>query len=117
MRVADRLPKSVASVSQYEADESGESFIRFGGTAFVVGVLMEGSIGFAHLVTARHVAFAVNKSVKRGTIRTNTPSLSTRACTSFSLTLAGPPRSTAMPAKRFDSFRRIVYMCRRYSWL
>ena len=59
MRIADRWLKSVAFVSRYEEDHEGGSYIRFGGTAFVVGVLMEGNIGFAHLVTARHVADAI----------------------------------------------------------
>src|ERR1700686_769586 len=59
MRIPDRLLKSVGFVSRYEADNEGGSYIRFGGTAFIVGVLMEGNVGLAHLVTARHVANAI----------------------------------------------------------
>ena len=59
MRIPDRLLKSVGFVSRYEADDEGGSHIRFGGTAFIVGVIMEGNVGLAHLVTARHVAKAI----------------------------------------------------------
>ena len=59
MRIPDRLLKCVGFVSRYEPDIEGGSHIRFGGTAFIVGVLMEGNVGLAHLVTARHVANAI----------------------------------------------------------
>jgi hypothetical protein len=55
MRIADRLLKCVGFVSRYEPDDEGGSRLRFGGTAFIVGVLMDGNIGLAHLVTAKHV--------------------------------------------------------------
>jgi hypothetical protein len=59
MRIADRLLKCVGFVSRYEPDDEGGSRLRFGGTAFIVGVLMDGNIGLAHLVTARHVVEAI----------------------------------------------------------
>jgi hypothetical protein len=49
----------VGFVSRYEPDDEGGSRLRFGGTAFIVGVLMDGNIGLAHLVTARHVVEAI----------------------------------------------------------
>ncbi len=55
MRIADRLLKCVGFVSRYEPDDEGGSRLRFGGTAFIVGVPMEGNLAFAHLVTAKHV--------------------------------------------------------------
>jgi hypothetical protein len=60
MRIPDRLLRCVGFVSRYEPDdEDGGSRLRFGGTAFIVGVLMEGKLGLAHLVTAKHVAEAI----------------------------------------------------------
>src|SRR5271168_2710557 len=59
MRIADKLLKCVGFVSRYEPDDEGGSRLRFGGTAFVVGVMMEGKVGLAHLVTAKHVAEAI----------------------------------------------------------
>ena len=58
MRIPDRLLKCVGFVSRYEPDDEGGSRLRFGGTAFVVGVLMDGKAGLAHLVTAKHVVDA-----------------------------------------------------------
>jgi hypothetical protein len=55
MRIANRLLKCVGFVSRYEPDDEGGSRLRFGGTAFIVGVLMDGNVGLAHLVTAKHV--------------------------------------------------------------
>jgi hypothetical protein len=59
MRIPDRLLKCVGFVSRYEPDDEGGSRLRFGGTAFIVGVLMDGNVGLAHLVTAKHVAEAI----------------------------------------------------------
>src|ERR1700683_699259 len=59
MRIADRLLKSVGFVSRYDADDEGGSYIGFGGTAFIVGVLMDEKNVLAHLVTAKHVAKAI----------------------------------------------------------
>ena len=59
MRIADRLLKCVGFVSRCEPDDEGGSRLRFGGTAFIVGVLMDSNIGLAHIVTARHVAEAI----------------------------------------------------------
>jgi hypothetical protein len=55
MRVSDRLLSCVGFVSRYEPDDEGGSRLEFGGTAFIVGVTMEGNMGLAHLVTAKHV--------------------------------------------------------------
>ena len=59
MRIPDRLLKCVGFVSRYEPDDEGGSRLRFGGTAFIVGVLMDGNVGLAHIVTAKHVAEAI----------------------------------------------------------
>ncbi len=59
MRISDGLLKCVGFVSRYEPDNEGGSHLRFGGTVFIVGVLMDGKVGLAHLVTARHVAEAI----------------------------------------------------------
>jgi hypothetical protein len=59
MRIPDLLLKCVGFVSRYEPDDEGGSRLRFGGTAFVVGVLMDGKVGLAHLVTAKHVVDAI----------------------------------------------------------
>jgi hypothetical protein len=59
IRIADRLLKRVGFVSRYEPDDEGGSRLRFGGTAFVVGVLMEGNMALADIVTAKHVAEAI----------------------------------------------------------
>jgi hypothetical protein len=48
--------KTVGFVSRYDDDGEGGSYIKPGGTAFIVGVPMEGNAGLAHLVTAKHVA-------------------------------------------------------------
>jgi hypothetical protein len=55
MRIANRLLKCVGFVSRYEPDDEGGSRLQFGATAFIVGVTMEGKVGLAHLVTAKHV--------------------------------------------------------------
>lgn len=55
MRIADRLLKSVGFVSRYEVDKP----LRFGGTAFIVGVKMDASASLVHLVTAKHVVEAI----------------------------------------------------------
>jgi hypothetical protein len=57
MRIPDHLIKSVGFVSRY--DSINPLPLKFGGTAFVVGVRMEGNLRLAHLVTARHVAEAI----------------------------------------------------------
>jgi hypothetical protein len=59
MRIPDRLLKTVGFVSRYEPDGEGGSYIKPGGTAFVVGVLMDEKHVLAHLVTAKHVAKAI----------------------------------------------------------
>jgi hypothetical protein len=59
MRIPDHLLKSVGFVSRYNANVGEEAELRFGGTAFIVGVRMEGNNGLAHLVTAKHVAEAI----------------------------------------------------------
>jgi hypothetical protein len=59
MRIPDRLLKCVGFVSRYEPDDEGGSRLRFGGTAFIVGILMDGKVGLAHIVTARHVAESI----------------------------------------------------------
>lgn len=56
MRIPDALIKSVGFVSRYD---SGQMELRFGGTAFVAGVKMDEKLGLAHLVTAKHVAEAI----------------------------------------------------------
>jgi len=57
MRIPDPLLKSVGFVSRYDPDQP----LRYGGTAFITGVLMdkETGAGLAHLVTAKHVAEAI----------------------------------------------------------
>ena len=60
MRIADRLLKSVGFVSRYDPTPDGGATLKFGGTAFIVGVAMEGNLGLAHLVTAKHVAEAID---------------------------------------------------------
>jgi hypothetical protein len=59
MRIPDRLLKCVGFVSRYEPDDEGGSQLRFGGTAFIVGILMDGKVGLAHIVTAKHVAESI----------------------------------------------------------
>ena len=60
MRIPDQLIKSVGFVSRFEPDAGGQTApLRFGGTAFVVGVRMDAKVGLAHLVTAKHVAEAI----------------------------------------------------------
>lgn len=54
MRVSDEATKCVAFVSRYAQE------FRFGGTAFVVGVPMGEDHVFGHLVTAKHVAEAID---------------------------------------------------------
>src|SRR5277367_5308825 len=58
MRIPDLLLKCVGFVSRYETDEAGGSYLRFGGTAFMVGIPMEenSKYGLPHIVTAKHVA-------------------------------------------------------------
>jgi hypothetical protein len=55
MRIADRLLKSVGFVSRYDPDQP----LKFGGTAFIVGVKMDANAHLVHLVTAKHVAEAI----------------------------------------------------------
>ncbi len=50
MRIPDRLIKCVGFISRFEET------LRYGGTAFIVGVQMDATHGYAHLVTAKHVA-------------------------------------------------------------
>ena len=59
MRIADELLKSVGFVSRYDPTPDGGSSLKFGGTAFIVGIEMEKNAGLAHLVTAKHVAEAI----------------------------------------------------------
>lgn len=59
MRIADELVKSVGFVSRYDPLPNGSASIEFGGTAFIVGIQMDERIGLAHLVTAKHVAEAI----------------------------------------------------------
>jgi hypothetical protein len=61
VRIPDGLIKSVGFVSRCEEKLDGEIGLAFGGTAFIVGVLVdaEAGIGLAHLVTAKHVAEAI----------------------------------------------------------
>jgi hypothetical protein len=58
MRIPDQLLKSVAFVSRYDPDEDGAR-LAFGGTAFIVGVRMDADTGLGHIVTAKHVAEAI----------------------------------------------------------
>ncbi len=53
MRIPDQIIKCVGFVSRFEEK------LKFGGTAFVVGVHMDATHGYAHLVTAKHVAEAI----------------------------------------------------------
>lgn len=53
MRIPDQLIKCVGFVSPLAQN------LNFGGTAFIVGVKMDDRISFAHLVTAKHVADAI----------------------------------------------------------
>jgi hypothetical protein len=55
MRVANHILKSVGFVSRYDPDGQ----IQFGGTAFIVGVRMGPNASLCHIVTARHVAEAI----------------------------------------------------------
>jgi hypothetical protein len=61
MRIPDRMLKTVGFVSRYDDDGVGGSFIRPRGTAFVVGVQMDEKNVLAHLVTAKHVAKAIEE--------------------------------------------------------
>jgi hypothetical protein len=58
MRMPDLLLKSVGFVSRFEPEEDGAR-LRFGGTAFIVGVHTGANYGLAHIVTAKHVAEAI----------------------------------------------------------
>ncbi len=58
MRIPDRLLKSVGFVSRYEPEGDGAR-IEFGATAFIVGVHTDEKFGLAHIVTAKHVAEAI----------------------------------------------------------
>jgi hypothetical protein len=58
MRIPDRLLKSVGFVSRFEPEGDGAR-LRFGGTAFIVGVHTDETFGLAHIVTAKHVAEAI----------------------------------------------------------
>lgn len=55
MRIADQLLKSVGFVARYDPDQP----LVFGGTAFIVGVKMDAQASLCHLVTAKHVAEAI----------------------------------------------------------
>lgn len=55
MRIADHLLKCVGFISRYDPDQP----LRFGGTAFIVGVKMDEKASLCHLVTAKHVAEAI----------------------------------------------------------
>jgi hypothetical protein len=57
MRIPDIIIKSVGFVSRY--DPQNPLPLQFGGTAFIVGVRMDDNLGLAHLVTAKHVAEAI----------------------------------------------------------
>jgi hypothetical protein len=54
MRISNKLLKTVGFVSRYEPDDESGSRLAFRATAFIVGVTMEGNVGLAHLVTAKH---------------------------------------------------------------
>jgi hypothetical protein len=56
MRIADHLLKSVGFVSRYDGPDQP---LVFGGTAFIVGVKMDANASLVHLVTAKHVAEAI----------------------------------------------------------
>lgn len=56
MRIADRVLKSVGFVSRFDGPDQP---IVFGGTAFIVGVKMDENANLVHLVTAKHVAEAI----------------------------------------------------------
>jgi hypothetical protein len=58
MRIPDHLLKSVGFVSRWEPDGDG-ALLDFGGTAFIVGARTDERFGLAHLVTAKHVAEAI----------------------------------------------------------
>jgi hypothetical protein len=58
MRIPDRLLKSVAFVSRFEPEGDGARIV-FGATAFIVGVHTDERFGLAHIVTAEHVAEAI----------------------------------------------------------
>lgn len=57
MRIPDHLLKSVGFVSRWDTD--GDGALDFGGTAFIVGAHTDERFGLAHLVTAKHVAEAI----------------------------------------------------------
>jgi len=60
MRIPDHLIKSVGFVSRYDPSLDNEpQLLQYGGTAFVVGVRVDEKFGLAHLVTAKHVAEAI----------------------------------------------------------
>jgi hypothetical protein len=58
MRIPDRLLKSVGFVSRFQPEGDG-ALLQFGATAFVVGVHTDEKFGLAHIVTAKHVAEAI----------------------------------------------------------
>jgi hypothetical protein len=58
MRIPDRLLKSVGFVSRFEPEGDGAR-LEFGATAFIVGVHTDENFGLAHIVTAKHVAEAI----------------------------------------------------------
>lgn len=58
MRIPDLLVKSVGFVSRFEPEGDGARLL-FGGTAFIVGVHTDEHFGLAHIVTAKHVAEAI----------------------------------------------------------
>jgi hypothetical protein len=62
MRISNNLLKTVGFVCPYEPDGAGGSFINPRGTAFLVDVEMEKNAGFKHIVTAKHVAKAIEET-------------------------------------------------------
>lgn len=62
MRISNNLLKTVGFVCPYEPDGAGGSFINPGGTAFLVDVEMEKGAGYKHIITAKHVAEAIEET-------------------------------------------------------
>jgi hypothetical protein len=58
VRISNLLTKSVGFVSRFEEDAEGAT-LRFGGTAFIVGVPTDENFVLGHIVTAKHVAKAI----------------------------------------------------------
>lgn len=62
MRISNNLLKTVGFVCPWEPDGAGGAFIHPRGTAFLVDVEMEKNAGFKHIVTAKHVAKAIEQT-------------------------------------------------------